>query len=543
MLHSRPPIIISPTMLNLIAGLQTAESSQGIYLREDRAAQPKFLAYGQIYQKIIAYSEFFRDAGITVGTRVIFPFETREGVIIAFFALIAIGAIPLSVKPYGMGITKENYLSFLAKIDYQYDADIILEVPSIKILELDFPCLPLPSVDIQPRSEANFAPAQENDLAFVQFSSGSTSFPKGIPLTHGKIMAQVHAIAHHAKSYPEDASASWLPLYHDMGLVGAFLTTLYRKHDLHLSTAMNFLINPLGWLRELHQQEITIAVIPDFAIGYSLRRFLLTDPEEVSNLDLSKLRLVFNGSEPINIDKLHRFIEVLAPYGLKANVLKPCYGMAEAVLMVSCSALEDYPKVKTLDNGCQAICVGKPLSQFDVRVIRDDGRVCAEGEMGEIELRGGTLADRYFESEQPFYNFDGYYPTRDVGFFLNGELFVTGRISDRFVINGQSYFASDFEYALESLPFIQSGKVATIQTQEQIMVLIEAKASNLQDKAIEYQRRASDKILQQLGIKLPKDNIQFIRPRQLAKTSSGKLRRQAISQSYLDGKIVLAIAN
>lgn len=356
-------------------------------------------------------------------------------------------------------------------------------------------------------------------------------------------MAQVQAIANHAEHRPHDVTASWLPLYHDMGLVGAFLTTFYIRHNLHLSTPMNFLTNPVGWLQELSEKQITITVIPDFAISYCLRQLKITDSANIANLNLEKLRLVFNGSEPINIDKLHEFLQVLAPYGLQPSAIKPCYGMAEAVLMVSCSSLKDFPRVLTLANGCKAISVGQPLSKLDVRLRTEDGRLCREGEMGEIELRGGTLVDGYFETDRQFCNADGFFPTGDLGLISQGELFVTGRLNDRFKINGQSYFASDFEYALESLPFVQLGKVATIQADDRIIVLIEAKQVSVLKQAIEHQCQVSDVILKQFGVKLPGENILFIRPGQLEKTSSGKLRRKAISQAYLTGQIVLAAFN
>lgn len=537
----QPRIELSTTMLDMIQALKNTDSKFGLFLREDRAADSRFLAYCQIYQKIAAYMEYFRDVGVIAGSRVLFPFETTEGVIIAFLALVGLGAIPLSVKPYGIGIVKDSYLAFLTKVADKYGANFILEAPSIIPLEFSLQRLQLPNADIQPQESPTFAAITANDIAFVQFSSGSTSFPKGIPVTHGKIMAQMQAIANHAQNRPGDATASWLPLYHDMGLVGGLLTTLYVRHDLHLSTPMYFLMNPVAWLNELSEKKIAIAVIPDFAISYCLRRLAITDLEDIAKLNLSKLRIVFNGSEPINIDKLHQFWEVLAPYGLQPSAIKPCYGMAEAVLMISCCQLEGVPRVLTLANGCKAISVGKPLSKFDVRLRSEDGRLCREGEIGEIELRSGTLIDGYFENAAPFYNCDGFFPTGDLGVISEGELFITGRLSDRFKINGQSYFATDFEYAIESLPFVQPGKVATIQVDDHILILIEVKQSSVLKQAIDHQRQISDLVLNQLGIKIPVENILFIRSGQLEKTSSGKLRRKAIADAYIMGKIVLAV--
>ncbi|MBG1270425.1 fatty acyl-AMP ligase [Nostoc sp. WHI] len=459
-------------MIAMIQALKNTDSHLGLFLKQDRAAESKFLAYCEMYQKIAAYMEYFRAAGVTAGSRILFPFETTEGVIIAFFALVGLGAIPLSVKPYSMGVVKESYLEFLTKVTTQYQAEFVLEAPSIRSLELSLQRLHLPDTDIQPQESANFATITDTDIAFVQFSSGSTSFPKGIPVTHGKIVTQMQVISNHVQNRPSDATASWLPLYHDMGLVGGLLTTLYVRHNLHLSTPMHFLMNPVEWLSELSD--------------------------------------------------------------------KPCYGMAEAVLMISCCKLEDIPRIVTLANGCKAISVGQALSTFDIRLRTEDGLLCHEGEIGEVELRGGTLVDNYFESEHPFYNCDGFFPTGDLGVISEGELFVIGRLNDRFKINGQSYFASDFEHAIESLPFVQPSKVATIQADDRIIVLIETKQASILQQVIDHQRQVSEIVLNQLGIKILVDNILFIRPGQLEKTSSGKLRRIAIAQAYVTGKIMLA---
>ncbi|MBH8577275.1 AMP-binding protein [Nostocaceae cyanobacterium CENA369] len=534
------PVQESLTMLDMIHALEDTDAHIGLFLQEDRK-DTKFLPYCNFKKQITAYMAYFRSQGVTVGTRIVFPFETTESVLISFFALIGLGAIPLSIKPYGIGVLKDSYLAFINRIADSYNARLILEAPSIKSLDFSHQRLPLPSTDFQPQTSPNFAAITSGDIAFVQFSSGSTAFPKGIPVTHGKIMAQIQIIANYAQSRQGDEAASWLPLYHDMGLVGGFLTTLYRRLNLHLSTPVKFLINPIGWLSELSKKRIAIAVIPDFAISYCLRRLENSETAEIADLNLENLRIVFNGSEPINIKNLYKFIEMLAPYGLRPTAIKPCYGMAEAVLMVSCCQLEDVPKVLTLANGCQAISSGKPLSDFSVRLISEDGTVCRESEIGEIQIRGGSLVDGYWENAHLFDNSDGFFSTGDLGVMSEGELFITGRISDRFKINGQSYFATDFEHCLESLPFVQSGKVAAIQADENIIILIETKQTSVLKGATEYKQQTSEIILNHIGVKVPVEQIFFIRPGLLEKTSSGKLQRKRIAEAYMRGKITPAV--
>ncbi|GAB1541553.1 fatty acyl-AMP ligase [Scytonema sp. NUACC21] len=536
----QPSVQVSITMLEMIQALKNTDAHIGLFLQEDRK-DTKFLPYCNFYQQITTYMAYFRSQGVTVGTRIVFPFETTEGVLISFFALIGLGAIPLSVKPYGMGVVKDSYLAFVNRIANLYNAHLILEAPSIKSLAFSLQRLTFPITDFQLQASPDFAAITSDDIAFVQFSSGSTAFPKGIPVTHGKIMAQMQIIANYAQSRQGEEAASWLPLYHDMGLVGGFLTPLYRRLNLHLDTPMKFLINPVGWLRELSKKQIAITVIPDFAISYCLRQLENSEATDIADVNLENLRIVFNGSEPINVKRLYQFIEMLAPYGLQSRAIKPCYGMAEAVLMVSCCQLEDVPRVLTLANGCQAISLGKPLSDFSVRLISEDGTLCREGEIGEIEIRGGSLVDGYWESNRQFYNPHGFFPTGDLGVMSEGELFITGRISDRFKINGQSYFATDFEHNLEFLPFVQSGKVAAIQVDEKIVILIETKPTSVHKQAIEYKQQASEVIFNHIGVKVPVEQIFFICPGQLQKTSSGKLQRKIIAEAYIKGKIAFAV--
>jgi acyl-CoA synthetase (AMP-forming)/AMP-acid ligase II len=232
-------------MLEMIRSFETAGANLGLFLQKDAGPNLTFLQCAEIYGKIAAYMEYFRDCGIGRGARVIFPFETNEAVIVSLFSLIGMGAIPLSVKPYAMGVPKESYLSYLAQIFQQYRATHILDVPSIKNLELLPQRLPFPQENIQHTREPAFAKIASSDIAFVQFSSGSTSFPKGIPVTHGNLTAQLQALVKFSQKRPDDIIASWLPLYHDMGLIGTFMSSLYVRHNLHLASPMQFLINPL----------------------------------------------------------------------------------------------------------------------------------------------------------------------------------------------------------------------------------------------------------------------------------------------------------
>lgn len=529
------------TVLDIIHNFQTEDLGHQLHIIEDR--QDLKLSYAELYRLILEQGRLFREAGIQSGTRVILPFESKLRVIVSFFALIAVGALPLSVKPYGLGGTKESYLNFLSEIVHRYQAQYILNTPSLKNLDLPLPPLyPIGDLTVDSEPEFSFASVSPKDIAFVQFSSGSTSFPKGIPVYHDMLCHQLSMIARQAAAKPSDITSSWLPLYHDMGLVGGFLAPLARRQSIFLRNPRQFLLDPVQWLRHLSDEQVSFTVIPDFALGYCVRRLQDIEMEELESLELSQLRLIFNGSEPIHVEQFEQFRTFLQPFGLKPSTLKCCYGMAEAVLMVTCTGTEETAQSLTLENGCPVMSVGHPLPEYTLQIRHENGYLCGDGEVGEIEIRGGTLVGSYFEDERSFFNADGFYSTGDFGFLRNGYLYVTGRVHDRCKINGQNYFSCDFEYALSTLEFAPIGKVACIFNANQPVILIETKKAESPDVMSLLRQQVTQRILEQLGIKLLPDQIFFIRPRQLEKTSSGKLKRQVITQRFLAGDIRLTEA-
>jgi acyl-CoA synthetase (AMP-forming)/AMP-acid ligase II len=517
--------------------LAESDPQHGLWIHKDFYSEGAFYSYASFPQRIAAYAEAFRVAGISEGTRIVFPFETSEEAIFSFLSLIALGAIPLSVKPYILSTPREPYCKFLERVAQQCGARDVLAMPSLEGLELPLRRIPLPPAGTRADAGLRFDMLTRNELAFVQFSSGSTSFPKGVPISHRNLVANLEMIVAHDQRQPKDQGLAWLPLYHDMGLVGGLLTNFLMANDIHVMQPLDFLMDPLGWLRFISDRKITISVIPNFAIDYSLKSLRAAESSDLQGLDFSPFRRTYLGSEPINLQNLREFYSRLGPYGLKQTVFMPCYGMAEAVLMVSAVKMDEEATVVTAPNGLPAISVGCPLKQFDVRLRTEDGHLCKEGELGEFELRQGTLAGEYFADPRPFYNADGYYATGDLGFIHNGELFITGRISDRIKLNGQSYFSNDFEQAIEALPFIRPGRTVVLQIQDRVVVLSEVKRFSAFTRLAQHRQQVSATLLAAIGVKVPPEDVHFIRYNQIEKTSSGKLRRKAMSESFAAGRI------
>ncbi|MHA7632115.1 AMP-binding protein [Corallococcus sp. M7] len=523
-------------MLDIIQRLESVDPRRGLFLYDDFVGPPEFVPYREFASRVAGAAEHFRARGVAPGTRVVLPFETSSAVIFAFLGLMELGAVPLSVKPYILSTPKGPYREFLARIRERYGAQLILDVPGLSGLELPLERLPLPPAGAK-RPGVKLREVAPGELAFVQFSSGSTSFPKGVPITQENLAANLRMIIRHDGRTTEDRVTSWLPLYHDMGLIGGLLTCITVGNDLLLSQPASFLMDPLGWLELISTEKVMGSVIPNFAIDYALKSLKSADADDLKRLDLSRVRSIYLGSEPINIPNLEQFLDILAPCGLRRDVFMPCYGMAETVLMVASVPPHQTVRVITAPNGQPAISVGRPLTEFEVRLRAEDGRLCGEGELGEIELRGGSLAPSYFLDDRPLRGEDGFYATGDLGFQKEGELFITGRINDRIKVNGQSFFSADFEQAVERLGFIRPGRTAVIQVKGRLVVLAEVNHPSALERLEHSRKQVCQSVLETVGVTLAQEDVLFIRYGQLQKTSSGKLQRRAITEAYEQGRI------
>jgi fatty-acyl-CoA synthase len=525
-------------MIELLQRLAGADPAAGLHFHGDRSDGEAFWPYPHVEERVRAFASRFRAMGITPGTRVIVPFETDPRVVFSFLGLMACGALPLSVKPL-LG-RAEAYADFLATLGSRFRVNRILDAPGLRNLPPAFERIPLPAVDAE-SDRAFLCPTMTgSDLAFVQFSSGSVSFPKGIPIRRDTLLANVRLITGHDRRDNQDVGSTWLPLYHDMGLIGGLLTPLWGGHSLHLYTPSRFMMDPVGWLSDLARFRVSITVMPNFGLEYCARSLARAGAGVFGASDFERLRLIYCGSEPISLAAVENFTGLLRPHGLRPEAFTPCYGMAEAVLMVSCQEPEAAMAWTELSEGRKLVTAGSLLRPFEARVMRDDGRKAADGELGEIELRGGTLAGAYFEDDRPFFNAEGYYATGDMGFFRDGKLYVAGRIGDRMKINGQSYFASDFEQAVDVLSFTRPGRTAVVQPDDRVVVLMEIRDGKVLAESDRHKAEIAEALLRATGVKVRIEDIHFVRYGQLERTSSGKLRRRAIYEAFMRGDIRMA---
>lgn len=507
------------------------DASRGLVLRN--GPHPVHCPYSELDRLVRTTAAALRHAGIGAGSRVIVPFATTLETITGFLALLGMGALPLSVKPMTASGGRQAYEVFLHDIASRFNAQAVLDAPGLDQLMLPLPRI---KVDSEFDGDADYVQPRADDIAFVQFSSGTTSEPKGVPIRHAQLIAQLALIADHDGRCPEDVGASWLPLYHDMGLVGALLTPLYRGHTLHLDTPTNFLMDPIDWISHLASDNVSVTALPNFGMAYALRRF---DEDSIGLAEqaLASLRCIYVGSDSINSEIIDSFATRLAPYGLRRTAFSPCYGMAEAVLMVSCKPVDQHYRVDADANDKMTVSVGPVLESFEAEIREPGGAICQPGTVGEIHLRGGTLATDYFEDARTLRGADGFYATGDLGYLKDGELYITGRSGDRIKINGQNYYLPDFEHALASDPGLRSGSVAVIQSGDRLLVLAEPRRAGTAAERSALRQRLSECLMTHCGVKVDPEDILLVRRGQLQRTSSGKLRRNAINQAWLDGCI------
>ncbi|TCO56105.1 AMP-binding protein [Actinocrispum wychmicini] len=370
-----------------------------------------------------------------------------------------------------------------------------------------------------------------DDVALVQYTSGSTTEPKGVVLRHGNLVHNTRAIAEVFGLDAGSRSISWLPPYHDMGLIGCVLTPLRVGFPMRLMSPLHFLKSPLTWLRQVSDLGVTATGGPNFAYDLCVRRAQRVD---LSDVDLSSWRVAFNGAEPVRRKTLEAFARQFAENGFRPEAFLPCYGLAEATLIVS--GRHWHPD----DSGPRVSC-GPSVTGMQVAIVDDGVRVPA-GTQGEIWLRGPSVTAGYLNgTDDLFGDLDGerFLRTGDLGLVRDGELFVTGRSKDVLVSQGVNYHAADIEAAaVLDNPAVQT-TAAAFQADDRI-VLVAARAPGTQDDDATVAGRLRTRVLEGTGARL--DVVVFCPVRSIPRTTSGKVRRARCRELLVAGELPGAVA-
>ena len=402
-------------------------------------------------------------------------------------------------------------------------------------------------------------PAISGDaVAFLQYTSGSTSAPKGVVLSHANLLHNLEHVRRSFEQSEETLSVIWLPPYHDMGLIGGILQPFYANYLAVLMSPLDFLQRPFRWVQAVSRYRATTSGGPNFAYDLCARK---VTPEQVSTLDLSNWRVAFNGAEPVRADTHRRFVETFAPAGFQPHAFFPCYGLAEATLLVSGGSVTAPPVVASFDAealqqrrvslngassaGYQMVGSGRTLSDQQIVIVNPETKqLCPPDQIGEIWVAGPSVAQGYWNrpehTAQTFRAFladNGAGPflrTGDLGFLHNGELFVTGRLKDLIIVRGRNHYPQDIERTVEEChPALRPGCSAAFgidrDGEEQVVVVQEV---NLK---VEVDLPALAQTIRQavaMEHELQLHAVVLIEPRTIPKTSSGKIQRHKCRQEF-----------
>ena len=463
----------------------------------------------------------------------------------AFFGVLLAGGVPVPLYPPSHASELEEHLRRQARILDNCAATLLVGAPALapaaRLLHAQVPALRrVVSVDALAARGAPAGPAaRTDDTALLQYTSGSTGQPKGVVLTHANLLANIRAMGEAVQARAQDTFVSWLPLTHDMGLIGAWLGSLYYGMPLVLLTTQDFLARPSRWLHAVHRYRGTLTAGPNSAYEILASKV----PEnELRGLELSSLRIAFSGAEPVRAATLERFARRFAPYGFESRAATPAYGLAECAVGLTISPPGRGPLVDARGpSGAQrVVSSGRPLAGHEVRVVAAAGREAAERVEGRIEFRGPSATSGYFRNPAATRALlrAGWLDTGDVGYIAAGELYVTGRMKELIIRGGQHIHPYDLEEAVGDLAGVRKGAVAVFgaadpaSATERVVVLVE---TDLRDAGAreELRRRVAGLALRHLGV--PADDIVLAGRRAVLKTPGGKIRRSACSELYERG--------
>jgi 1-acyl-sn-glycerol-3-phosphate acyltransferase len=400
-------------------------------------------------------------------------------------------------------------------------------------------------------------PVGSDDIAFLQYTSGSTGDPKGVVLTHANLLANIRAIGQVIDLRPDDVFVSWLPLYHDMGLISAWLASLYFATPLVVMSPLAFLARPERWLRAIERYRGTISAAPNFAYELCVKRI---GDAEIEGLDLSSWRIAANGAEPVIPETLRRFTERFAPYGFRPEAMTPVYGLAECTVGLLCPPLGRGPRVDRVrrepfsgngraepaaadDAGAlRFVSCGRPLPGHDVRIVDALGSEVGERIEGRLEFRGPSATSGYYRNpEQTRRLFDGdWLDSGDRAYLADGEIHLTGRVKDIIIRGGRNIYPHEVEDAVGAVAGVRRGCVAVFGSPdpdsgtERLVVLAETRESGAAAQDA-LRTRIVEATVAVLGE--PPDEVVLAPPHTVLKTSSGKIRRAACRELHESGRV------
>lgn len=536
------------------------------FYNEDGGGKEVPIRYADLHMRAICIA-YQLSKNLNPGERCLLLYKPGVEYIAAFFACLyaKIIAVPVFMPHKQLQVEKLAQIitncSPKAVLSMSYDAELLESFINSAHLELQ--CLYSDTFDIDEQKIESIDKCvfERDDVAFLQYSSGSTGNPKGVQITHNNLFFNTEAICKNFSFNKNSKGVIWLPPYHDMGLIGGVLASIYGGIELVLTPPATFVKNPLSWLNLISTHKGTISGGPNFAYDLCIKQMQRRPNKD---LDLSSWKIAFCGAEPIFPDTIHRFIEVFTPHGFDKNAFFPCYGLAESTLMVSCRKPSHSPtkyfshhKLKAgvvaevndlSEEHIEVVSCGEVISDHRVCIVDPKTRNLKSDEIGEIWIQGASVTKGYWENHEEnsnlfaFINNDEprdnvWLRTGDLGFFSENELFISGRIKDLLIISGLNYYPQDIEKEIEHAhpAIITSVAFSIVENEsEKLIIVAEVKENDIikSRDSIEILIRRAVSNKYNLFIK----NILFVKVKSIPKTTSGKKQRSLSKDYYLNGR-------
>ena len=552
---------------------------------EDPEAQHT-LTFGELYAAAQKCAEELARRGVPPGGRVSLMLPSSRQFFICYAGILLVGAVPVPIYPPFRADRIEEYaerqgailnnagvcllLTFrraeaVAKLLKPRVKSLLGVVDASKLLEAAEKAPP-PAPGALPAFLSGSRVRSGGDLALLQYTSGSTGDPKGVMLTHANLLANMRSIAEGVELSREDVGVSWLPLYHDMGLIGAWLTLLLHGVPLVVMSPLAFLTRPERWLQTVSKYKGTIAAAPNFAYELCVRKI---SDQALEGADLSSWRVALNGAEPVNPETLERFIHRFSKYGFRREAMFPVYGLAEASLGVTFPPLYRGPKVDRVErdtftmsgralpaksndeNAISFVSSGYAVPRHQVIVVDENGEELPERKEGYLWFRGASATSGYFMNPEATEQlFAGGPPVRegefawvnsgDKAYQAEGEIYITGRVKDIIIKGGRNLYPHEVEELASRAEGIRKGCVVAFglkgeETGTEKLVIVAESREQDRAKRTATVAAINEKVTQGLG--MPPDRVELIPPGSIPKTSSGKLRRDETKQLYLAGTL------
>jgi fatty-acyl-CoA synthase len=533
-----------------------------LFLRQQDGSETP-LHYGELWAAASAVASALSHGGLQRGDTVGLLLRTERAFFSCFFGVLLAGGIPVPLYPPFRMDRLEEYVARQVGILRNAEARVLITFEEARrvgsLLRARVPSLRrtvTPDALAWTDAVAPSLRLEPSDAALIQYTSGSTGAPKGVLLTHAHLLANIRAIGRALHVHSEDVAVSWLPLYHDMGLIGSWLMPLYYGVPLALLSPLAFLSRPSRWLRALHLHRGTLSAAPNFAYDLCARK---VKDSELDGLELGAWRVALNGSEAVSPDTLERFIRRFAPCGFRPGSMFPAYGLAEVAVALTFPPVGRPPRIESIDREhftrhrearpapagtppLRLVSCGRPLEGYQARIVDDAGRPLAERQEGRIEFRGPSVTPGYFRAPEATRAVlhEGWMDSGDLGYLDDGELYVTGRHKDLIIKAGRNLYPAELEEVVGNIPGIRRGCVAafglpseTLGT-ERLVVIAETR-----EGAAEARERLRAAVVERVTsvLGLPPDEVVLAPPGAVRKTSSGKIRRGDTREAYVRGRL------